>query len=96
MTERPSAPLRGRLTAGIAPYRRWWDAAATLERALGIVAGVVVAALAGAFLFGIWHVIGGGLIRGNWRAGVFGIGLAALTGGLLALGYVRLGARFRR
>jgi len=50
----------------------------------------------GAFLFGVWHVIGGGVIRGNWRAGAFGIGLAAVAGALLVLGYRRLSVRFRR
>lgn len=79
-----------------APYRRWWDAASGRERAVGAIAGVVVALLAGAFLFGAWHVIGGGVIKGNWRAGRFGMALACITGLLLILGHLALGPRFRR
>ena len=49
-----------------------------------LVAGAILAtALTGAFLFGLVHIVGG-TIRGNSAAVVFGIGLAAVTGTLLA------------
>lgn len=47
---------------------------------VGVLAAVV---LAGAFLFGSWHVLFGGFVKGNWRAGGFGVILAALAGMLL-------------
>jgi hypothetical protein len=51
---------------------------------LAVAAGAVVAAaLLGAFLFGIWHVLVGGFLKGNWRAGGFGIALASVAGVLL-------------
>jgi hypothetical protein len=40
--------------------------------------------LAGAFLFGAWHVLFGGFVKGNWRAGAFGVALAAVSAALLA------------
>ena len=43
------------------------------------LAGVLAAALLGAFLFGLWHVLFGGLVKGNWRAGGFGVALAGGT-----------------
>lgn len=89
-------PLRGRLADALAPYRRWWVAASSPERAIGAVAFLVVGFLAGAFLFGVWHVIVGGAIRGNWRAGGFGVVLAAVTGALLVAGHHRWSGRFRR
>ena len=46
---------------------------------------LVVLALVGAGLFGLWHVVVGGLVNGNPRAAAFGVGLAAASGGLLAL-----------
>ena len=49
------------------------------------LAGVLAAALLGAFLFGLWHVLFGGFVKGNWRAGGFGIALTAIAGGLLAI-----------
>jgi hypothetical protein len=49
-----------------------------------ISAGLVVAAaLSGAFLFGAWHVLFGGFVKGNWRAGGFGVALALVAGTLL-------------
>ena len=54
-------------------------------RRVEIVVGVTIAAaLAGAFLFGAWHVLFGGLVKGNWRAGAFGVALAAISATLLA------------
>ncbi len=48
------------------------------------IAGAIVAiALAGAFLFGLVHIVGG-TMRGNSAAVAFGIGLSAVTGTLLA------------
>jgi hypothetical protein len=40
--------------------------------------------LAGAVVFGLWHVVVGWLLHGNPRAGTFGIVLAAIAGTLLA------------
>ena len=45
---------------------------------------IVAVALAGAFVFGVWHVVVGGLVNGNARAGVFGLALASVTGAILA------------
>ena len=46
---------------------------------------VVAAALLGAFVFGVWHVLFGGVVKGNWRAGGFGLALATVAGVLLAV-----------
>jgi hypothetical protein len=57
-----------------------------------IVAGLV-AVLIGATLVGLWHLIVGGLVNGNPRAGTFGFLLAAVAGsflGGLAVGLRRL------
>jgi len=45
--------------------------------------GVLALALLGAFLFGLWHVGFGGVVKGNWRAGGFGAALAVVSGALL-------------
>jgi hypothetical protein len=50
---------------------------------VGLVALVVGIALAGAAAFGLWHLVVGGLIGGNPRAGTFGLVLAAAAGLLL-------------
>lgn len=55
------------------------------QRALIGVGLLAAAALAGAFLFGAWHVLFGGLVKGNWRAGGFGIALATIAGALLVV-----------
>jgi hypothetical protein len=47
-----------------------------------LVAGL---ALAGAAAFGLWHVVVGGLINGNPRAGAFGAVLAAVSLAALAI-----------
>jgi hypothetical protein len=47
------------------------------------MAGVIAAGLLGAFLFGLWHVVVGGFVMGNWNAGGFGFALAGVTGVLL-------------
>jgi membrane protease YdiL (CAAX protease family) len=58
-----------------------------------VIAAVLVAVLIGATLFGLWHLIVGGLLNGNPRAGTFGFLLAAVAGsflGGLAVGLRRL------
>ena len=52
--------------------------------------GVVAAALVGATLFGLWHVVVGGLIHRNAAAGGFGAALSLVAGGLLAVSVVGL------
>jgi hypothetical protein len=65
-------------------------------RAARLVAIVVVAILlAAATAFGLWHVVVGGLLHGNARAGSFGVILATLAGVLLAL-VVTVGRRLGR
>ena len=71
--------------AGVAAARGQWVVADGRGRVL-IAGGLVVGAfLTGAFLFGVWHVLFGGFIKWNWRAGLFGFVLAAVSGALLAL-----------
>ena len=71
--------LRRRLAAS-------WSTGSSSRRATILVGGTIAAALAGAFLFGSWHVLFGGLVKGNWRAGGFGVALAAISAALLAGG----------
>lgn len=47
---------------------------------------VVALALLGATAFGLWHLVVGGVINGNWRAGTFGVVLAIAAGVPLLLG----------
>lgn len=56
--------------------------AARIALVVGIVAG---AALLGGLLFGAWHVLFGGFVKGNWRAGGFGVALALACGVLLVV-----------
>jgi hypothetical protein len=49
----------------------------------GAVAIAVGLAFAGAVAFGLWHLVVGGLINGNARAGTFGFLLAGVAGALL-------------
>jgi len=51
-----------------------------------IVVAIVAIALLGAVLFGIWHLVVGGLINGNPRAGTFGFVLALAAGVPLVVG----------
>jgi hypothetical protein len=44
----------------------------------------LTAALVGATAFGLWHLVVGGLVNGNPRAGAFGFLLAAVAGSFLA------------
>jgi hypothetical protein len=62
-----------------------WAHGGTRTRVALALAGVVAAALLGAFLFGAWHVLFGGFVRGNWRAGGFGMALATIAGALLVV-----------
>lgn len=54
----------------------------TSGRLLRLVALVV---LASATAFGLWHLVVGGLVNGNPRAGAFGLLLAGVAGSLLAV-----------
>jgi hypothetical protein len=60
----------------------WAGGGAGVRLALA-VGGLVAAALLGAFLFGLWHVVVGGFLKGNWKAGGFGFALASVAGILL-------------
>ena len=48
-----------------------------MTKSLVVLAGIAFAA---AVAFGLWHVLVGGLINGNPRAGTFGIVLALAAG----------------
>jgi hypothetical protein len=61
-----------------------WASGGRGRRAGIVVAGTIAAVFAGAFLFGAWHVLFGGFVKGNWRAGAFGVALAAVSAALLA------------
>jgi hypothetical protein len=50
---------------------------------LRVILGLAIAVLAGATAFGLWHIVVGGLVSGNERAGAFGVVLAIAAGGLL-------------
>jgi hypothetical protein len=77
------------------PSQQWtgaWRRASPAGR-LGLALGcLLVAALAGAFLFGAWHVVVGGLVKGNPRAAAFGIALSTVS----AVGLAVLLALVRR
>ncbi len=60
-----------------------WARAGSATRVVLVVAGILAAGLLGAFLFGLWHVVVGGFLNGNWNAGGFGIALASVAGVLL-------------
>jgi hypothetical protein len=60
-----------------------WARGGPAARAVLAVAGILAAGLLGAFLFGLWHLVVGGFLNGNWRAGGFGIALASVAGVLL-------------
>ncbi len=49
---------------------------------------IVIVVLAAAGLFGLWHVVVGGLLHGNGRAGLFGAVLATIAGSLLTVAAV--------
>lgn len=56
------------------------------ERPTRILLAILAVALAGATAFGLWHLVVGGLINGNPRAGTFGFFLALGAGSLLVIG----------
>ncbi len=70
-----------------------WVGGGSRQRALVGVGLFAAAALAGAFLFGTWHVLFGGFVKGNWRAGGFGVVLAVVSGTLLWIETVLVGRR---
>jgi hypothetical protein len=55
------------------------------------ILAIAIACL-GAFAFGLWHIVVGGLVNGNPRAAAFGVTLAAVAGGFL----LGLALAFRR
>jgi drug/metabolite transporter (DMT)-like permease len=64
--------------------------------ALDAVIAVAGLVLLGATAFGLWHVVVGGLVNGNPRAGAFGVGLALAAGIPLAVGIVVVRRRAAR
>jgi hypothetical protein len=86
----PGVPSTERPIAYEPPWReararvmRAWAGGGTGTRITLALAAALAAALLGAFLFGLWHVIVGGFLKGNWNAGGFGISLASVAGVLL-------------
>ena len=51
-----------------------------------VLLAIAALALAGATAFGLWHLVVGGLINGNPRAGAFGLVLALAAGLTLVIG----------
>ncbi len=89
-------PQRGIDLPGPRRVREAWRRAGAPARTGLALASVLALALLGAFLFGVWHVLFGGIVQGNWRAGGFGIALASVCGVLLWIDAIvlrRLGAR---
>jgi hypothetical protein len=74
--EPPWREARARITTA------WARGGAGSRIALALAVALAVALL-GAFLFGLWHVLVGGFVKGNWNAGGFGIALASVAGVLL-------------
>ena len=87
-TRRPAAAFRDAVGAA-------WSTGGRREQAAIVLAGTVAAGLGGAFLFGAWHVLVGGFVKDNWRAGAFGLGLASLCAVLLAGEAALVRRRFR-
>ena len=61
-----------------------WSTGGRRRQATILLIGSVTAALCAAFLFGAWHVLFGGFVKDNWRAGAFGLVLASVCAVLLA------------
>jgi hypothetical protein len=57
-----------------------------LARPVRLLLAIAGLALAGAMAFGLWHLVVGGLLHGNPRAGTFGLILALAAGLPLMLG----------
>ncbi len=72
-----------------------WATGGLARRAAILAGGTVMLALVGAFLFGAWHVLFGWLVKGNPRAGAFGVVLAGVSAAFLgvAVELVRRGFR---
>jgi hypothetical protein len=68
-----------------------WSSGNRRQRAGVLVGGAFAAVLVGALLFGAWHVLFGGFVKGNPRAGAFGLALAAVSGILLTIEAAVLG-----
>jgi hypothetical protein len=86
----PAVPRPGGLATGEPPWREArrrvgaaWAPGGTGTRITLVIGGMAAAALLGAFVFGLWHVVVGGFVKGNWNAGGFGIALASVAGVLL-------------
>jgi len=62
---------------------RAWTRGGIATRIALALAMALAAGLLGAFLFGLWHMVVGGFLKGNWEAGGFGIALASVAGVLL-------------
>jgi hypothetical protein len=87
------AGARARVAGARARVGAAWAGGGTGARVAIAVGAVAAIALVGAFLFGMVHVVVGGFVKGNWRAGAFGVALAGATG--LLLGVEALVARRR-
>ena len=71
------------------------DPASTVAaRSRRVLLTIVAVGLLGATAFGLWHLVVGGLINGNAKAGIFGVALA-LAAGLPLLAVVWFGRRRR-
>ncbi|MEA2630115.1 MAG: hypothetical protein QOE66_334 [Chloroflexota bacterium] len=81
------------MSDGTGAIRRFDGLRARPSRVLVWIVGL---ALLGATAFGLWHLVVGGVIDGNWRAGTFGVGLALTAGVPLLLGAWILRRRRRR
>ncbi len=74
-----------RMRRAAGAYADAWDRGGGRIRLALAVGGVLGAFLVGAFLFGAWHIVVGGFVKGNPRAAAFGVGLSAITGVLLVI-----------
>lgn len=79
---RTTQPAKSRLPVQIASA---WSLGSRRQRTGILVSGALAALLVGAFLFGAWHILFGGIVQGNPRAGAFGLALAGASGILLAI-----------
>ncbi len=58
----------------------------SVPRVVRLLVAVAALALLVATAFGLWHLVVGGVINGNPRAGAFGFGLALAAGLTLIVG----------
>ena len=61
-----------------------------------LLLAIAIVALAGTTVFGLWHLLVGGLVNGNSRAAAFGAVLASMAGTALAVVIVAVHRRGRR